>query len=169
MRDTWHCPLPLPPSLCPLPFLTKLEAVDRVLFPSHQSKDFMKFGYTLLYVKNVLATVEFYEKAFGIKRGFIHETSTYAEMDTGETKLGFVAVELAKSNGVTFAEVAKSNKAPGIEIAFITEDVAKAHAHAVSAGAVNVREPAEKPWGQTVSYVRDCNGFLVEICSPLAS
>lgn len=37
----------------------------------------------------------------------------------------------------------------------------------VEAGAVGVGEPAEKPWGRTVAYVRDNHGFLVEIGSPL--
>jgi len=30
-----------------------------------------------------------------------------------------------------------------------------------------VSEPETKPWGQTVAYVRDRNGFLVELCSPM--
>lgn len=63
----------------------------------------MKFGYTLLYVKDVEKTVAFYEAAFGMKRKFVHE-SGYGEMDTGPTKLGFVAYALAKSNGVSFEE-----------------------------------------------------------------
>ena len=28
-------------------------------------------------------------------------------------------------------------------------------------------EPATKPWGQTVAYLRDNSGFLVEICTPM--
>lgn len=28
-------------------------------------------------------------------------------------------------------------------------------------------EPFEKPWGQTVGYVRDINGVLIELCSPM--
>jgi hypothetical protein len=28
-------------------------------------------------------------------------------------------------------------------------------------------KPKQKPWGQTVGYVHDLNGFLVEICSPM--
>lgn len=28
-------------------------------------------------------------------------------------------------------------------------------------------KPTKKPWGQVVSYVRDCNGLLVEICSSM--
>ena len=40
---------------------------------------------------------------------------------------------------------------------------------ALAAGATAVRAPAKKPWGQIVSYVRDNNGFLVEICSPVTA
>jgi catechol 2,3-dioxygenase-like lactoylglutathione lyase family enzyme len=42
----------------------------------------MKFGYTILYVKDVEKTVAFYESAFGLKRKFVNE-SGYGEMDTG--------------------------------------------------------------------------------------
>ena len=38
---------------------------------------------------------------------------------------------------------------------------------AVSAGAVAVTAPLTKPWGQIVGYLRDHNGCLVEICSPV--
>ena len=41
----------------------------------------MKFGYTIIYVPDVLASVEFFESAFGLERRFVHE-SGYAEMDT---------------------------------------------------------------------------------------
>ena len=60
----------------------------------------MKFGYAILYVKDVEKTVTFYESAFGLKRKFVHE-SGYGEMDTGETMLAFVSVDLATSNGVS--------------------------------------------------------------------
>ena len=46
-------------------------------------------------------------------------------------------------------------------------DVEAAFKRAVEAGAQPWYEPAKQAWGQTVSYVRDPNGFLVEICSPL--
>ena len=38
---------------------------------------------------------------------------------------------------------------------------------ALSAGATKVTAPAKKPWGQTVGYVRDNNGFLVELCTAI--
>ena len=126
----------------------------------------MKFGYTLLYVNDVEKTVAFYELAFGLRRRFMHE-SGYGEMDTGATKLGFVSHDLAKSNGVMFAESQVKGPAPAAEIAFLTEDAAAAYATALKGGAHSVAAPKQKPWGQTVAYVRDLNGFLVELCTPV--
>lgn len=126
----------------------------------------MKLGYTLLYVDDVEKTVAFYEAAFGLQKNFIHENS-YGEMDTGTTKLGFVAHSLARSNGVEFRESRRDEPAPAVEIAFITDDVPGAYDRAVLAGAEAVAPAKQKPWGQTVAYVRDRNGFLVELCTPL--
>ncbi|MEP0820911.1 VOC family protein [Trichocoleus desertorum GB2-A4] len=55
----------------------------------------------------------------------------------------------------------------GIEIGFVTEDVAAAFAQAVTAGAVAVVAPTVKPWGQTVGYIRDLDGILIELGSPI--
>jgi uncharacterized glyoxalase superfamily protein PhnB len=126
----------------------------------------MKFGYTILYVEDVATTVAFYEAAFGLKRKFVHE-SGYGEMDTGETTLAFANVALATSNGVSFVPANPGGPSPAVEIAFVTQNVADAYTVAVKAGAVPVAEPKQKPWGQLVAYVRDLNGFLVEICSPI--
>jgi uncharacterized glyoxalase superfamily protein PhnB/ribosomal protein S18 acetylase RimI-like enzyme len=128
----------------------------------------MKFGYTILYVSDVEEAVSFYESAFGVKRAFVHEGG-YGEMATGETKLAFASVELAKSNGVSFHEALSHGPSPAVEIAFVTEDVATAFKKAVEAGATSVAEPKVKPWGQTVGYVRDIHGFLVELCSPVVA
>ena len=38
-----------------------------------------------------------------------------------------------------------------------------------AAGAIVVAPPTTKPWGQTVAYVRDLEGMLVEICTPVES
>jgi lactoylglutathione lyase len=126
----------------------------------------MKFGYTILYVEDVETTVAFYEAAFGLKRKFVHEGG-YGEMDTGDTTLAFASVALATSNGVSFTPANPNGPSPAVEVAFVTEDVVNGFAGAVKAGAVPVAEPKQKPWGQTVGYVRDLNGFLVEICSPM--
>ena len=57
--------------------------------------------------------------------------------------------------------------AAGWEICLITSDVAKAYDQAISKGCSPVAPPTEKLWGQTVSYLRDLNGCLVELASPI--
>jgi catechol 2,3-dioxygenase-like lactoylglutathione lyase family enzyme len=129
----------------------------------------MKFRYTIVYVPDVLASVEFFEKAFGLKRRFIHE-SGYAEMDTGTTALAFATHDLGASNLPDgYVKASNSGKPLGMEIALVTEDVASAHSKAISEGAISIKQPVVKPWGQTVSYVRCPDGTLVEICSPVLS
>jgi lactoylglutathione lyase len=129
----------------------------------------MKFGYTIIYVPDVLKTLKFYENAFGLKRKFVHESNMYAELETGETTLGFAAEEMRELNGVETSDNRPKNKPAGIEIAFVTKQVEKAYKKAIDAGAVALKKPAKKPWGQIVGYVRDCNGCLVEICSPVTA
>ena len=68
-----------------------------------------------------------------------------------------------------FPSLAKKPDGPAaaFEIGLVTEDVQSDYDKAVAGGAIAVSPPSEKPWGQVVSYVRDINGFLVEICSPM--
>lgn len=132
----------------------------------------MRLGYVLLYVEDVLASVDFYERAFGLTRRMVApagpgEAADYAEMDTGATALGFVTHTLAESNGVSYARPTADGPAPAVEVALVTDDVAGAFARATDAGAEAVVSPQTKPWGQTVAYVRDRDGFLVELCSPM--
>lgn len=127
----------------------------------------MKLGYALIYVDDVEKTMSFYTQAFGLEAGFLHESLQYGEMITGETKLGFVHHDTANSHGFEYEKLNLNRKAPGLEIGFVTKDVETAFNTAVKAGAVAVSTPLQKPWGQVVSYVRDCNGLLVEICSEM--
>jgi lactoylglutathione lyase len=62
----------------------------------------------------------------------------------------------------------KADVAAGFEIAFVTTDPEAAYGRAVDAGASAVKPPTLEPWGQTVGYVRDLNGCLVELCSSIA-
>jgi lactoylglutathione lyase len=125
----------------------------------------MKLGYVIIYVPNVAETVQFYEKAFGLTKRFVDETGNYAEMETGQTALAFASEELVSKTCHQFVPNRKTNSPAGAEVGFVVEDVASSFKAAVKSGAVPVVEPMKKPWGQTVSYVRDNNGFLVELCS----
>jgi lactoylglutathione lyase len=128
----------------------------------------IKFGYTILYVADVEKSMSFYEKAFGLTRKFIAPGNVYGELLTGETTLSFAEHALAASNLTDgFIKSSPSQKPFGIEIGFTTDDVDKAYENAIAAGAVAESKPTFKPHGQTVAYVRDVNGFLVEICTPM--
>ena len=128
----------------------------------------MKLGYTILYVPDVERAVAFYEHAFGLQRRFVHTSGQYAEMETGPTALAFAADALAASNfEADYQRADPDARPPAFEITFVTDDVASAFERATRAGAAPLAEPAEKPWGQTVSYVRDLNGVIVELCTPV--
>lgn len=126
----------------------------------------MKLGYVILYVADVVETVHFYEKAFGLSRRFIHESNAYAEMETGQTALAFVSETMLSH---PFRKNRIHEDAAGIEVSLVTENVSERFDHAIKSGAIEVLRPETKPWGQIVSYVRDNNGCLVEICSPIGS
>ena len=128
----------------------------------------MRFAYTIAYVRNVQRSVTFYEQAFGLKRRFVDESGQYAEMETGQTTLAFASNELGQSNlPGGFRENDPAEPPAGVEIAFVAEDVGAAFRSALEAGATKAAEPKTKPWGQTVAYVRDPDGVLVEIGSEM--
>ncbi len=130
----------------------------------------MKFGYTILYVKDVPHSVAFYEDAFGLSRRFVHEEGMYAEMDTGDTTLAFAAYGLARNNlPCGFHKNDPSDAPGGFEIALVTEDVQAAYERALEAGATPISPPAPKAWGQVCAFVRDRDGITVEICSPASN
>ena len=122
----------------------------------------MRFGYTILYVGDVAASVDFYERAFGLERRLLHDSGEYAEMETGATALAFASLGLAAQNVPGF----EHGSANGFEVCLVTEDVNGGFARAVEAGATAISEPATKPWGQEVAYVQDPDGVLVELASP---
>jgi uncharacterized glyoxalase superfamily protein PhnB len=123
----------------------------------------MIFRYTILYVDDVPSSLDFYERAFGLKRGFMHEGGDYGELITGETKLAFSSRELMRQLDKNPAS--PEANAPTFEIAFETDDVAAALRRAIDAGATPIQDTRDEPWGQTTSYVADQDGYLIEICS----
>jgi lactoylglutathione lyase len=127
----------------------------------------MRFGYTILYVRDVAASLELYERAFGQTRRFVHESGEYAELETGTTTLALASRELAASNlGDAFRPSGAEAPATPFEVCFVTEDVAAGYERAVREGAEPVTAPQTKPWGQDVAYVRDADGNLIELASP---
>lgn len=114
----------------------------------------MQFKYTIIYVNDVVKTVDFYQKAFLLQLKFLHESNQYAEMQTGNTTLAFASESLSKSNGLNFRPNRLNQVTSGFEIA-------------INAGCQEVSYPQKKPWEQMVAYVTDLNGILVEICESI--
>lgn len=125
----------------------------------------MIFRYTILYVNDVAAALDFFERAFGLERAFLHEGGDYGELKTGETRLAFSSTTLMQQLGKSPSRPAPD--APVFEIAFETDDVRASLDRAVAVGAKLIQDVREEPWGQTTSYVSDPDGYLVEICSPV--
>jgi lactoylglutathione lyase len=130
----------------------------------------VSLGYVIFYVKDVSAILAFYEEAFGLSRRFFTDDNgkAYGEVETGAARLAFASLAMAREQLKQDVVAASPDKPPlGMEIALVTPDVPALFARAVKAGATAVSEPATKPWGQTVAYLRDKDGHLVELCTLL--
>jgi lactoylglutathione lyase len=128
----------------------------------------MLLGWVIVYVDDPPATREFYMRAFGLQGGFVAPSGTYAELDTGATRLAFAAYALGEQNfagGVRRAPA--EGEPPNVEIALVDEDVDGAYERALAAGCTSLSAPADKPQGQRVAWVRDPFGTLVELATPL--
>lgn len=130
----------------------------------------MNFAYTIVYVADVPASLAFFERAFGLKTRFLHESGAYGEVETGAagTTLAFVDHATARDSVQhDYVAAGASSQPLGMEIGFTVDDVPAAFDRAVAAGAKVLAAPVTKPWGQTVAYVRCPDGTLVELCTAM--
>ena len=126
----------------------------------------MNFAYTIVYVADVAASLNFFERAFGLTRRFLHESGSYGELETGATTLSFATHATARANlGGDYAAADASALPLGIELGLVTDDVPAAVTRAVACGATLLTAPQTKRWGQGVAYVRCPDGSLVELCT----
>lgn len=126
----------------------------------------VKFSIVIYFVKDIQASLTFYEKAFGLKPRFVAKSGFYAELATGEVGLAFATEGFAEKALPTDFYKNNPRQAPaGCEIVFTASNVHEALESALKAGATKVADPEVKPWGQTVAYIRDPEGILVELAS----
>jgi lactoylglutathione lyase len=131
-----------------------------------QSK--FNLSYLILYVNDVEAMINFYKTTFGLETRFAAEDHTYAELNSGGTALAFAQHKLAGSNlSKGYLESDPKSRPFGFEIGITCRDVDAAMKKAISNGATLAEPVKVKPWGQTVGYIRDPEGFLVEVCTPM--
>ncbi len=149
--------------------ITKGNLVDNKQINNLKNMD-IQYRYTILYVKDVPRTIDFYNKAFGLEQKFLTPENDYGEIISGATTIAFANLELGTSNfkkGFTESDLTKQPF--GIELAFTTSEVEKGMERAIHNGGILLAEAVTKPWGQKVGYIRDINGFIIEICTPIQS
>jgi lactoylglutathione lyase len=127
----------------------------------------LTLGWTIVYVDDPVAASAFYERAFGLRPEFAAPDGTYAQLDTGQTKLAFAGYSLGESNFPGGVARPDADRPGNVEVALVAPDVDGATARAIEAGCASLADPIEKPHGQRVAYVRDPFGTLIEIASPL--
>jgi catechol 2,3-dioxygenase-like lactoylglutathione lyase family enzyme len=129
----------------------------------------MQLAYTIVYVADVAASLDFFERAFGFERRFLHESGGYGELATGGTTLSFAQHEVARGNlGHDYVAADRSAQPLGMELGLACADVPAAYQRALTAGGFGLAAPVSKPWGQVVAYVRCPDGTLVELCTPMS-
>jgi lactoylglutathione lyase len=128
----------------------------------------MRYGYTIIYVTSVEEALEFYKRAFGFEIKFVLDSKAYGELATGDTTLAFASHEMGDVNLGGKYKRANINDVPfGVELSFTTDDVQAAFNKAVASGAIPLKEPEQKPWGQAVAYVRAIDGSIIELATPI--
>lgn len=126
-------------------------------------------GWTVVYVDDPDRSVAWWSEVFGLPVRLQVPGGSYAELDTGATTLAFASHELAAGH---LPEGYARSDAPvplGMEVALVTDDPGALVARAVAAGATLVAEVAPQPQGQDVGWVRDPQGVLIEVCTPVAA
>lgn len=135
----------------------------------------MKLGYVIIYVKSVPESLTFYQDAFNLQTKFCVPSNEYGELALNDgTVLAFADEQfIASSIAADFRRNRRDEQShAGAQISLVIDEsqgetVDSCIAQALAAGAIMVKEPQVKPWGQTVAYIKDCNGFIVEICTPV--
>jgi lactoylglutathione lyase len=71
---------------------------------------------------------EFHQQAFGLRREFAAPDGSYAQLDTGPTKLAFASYALSKKNFDGGVErTALDGKSANVEITLVPDDVDSTH------------------------------------------
>ncbi|XP_028757098.1 uncharacterized protein LOC114716276 [Neltuma alba] len=123
------------------------------------------YGYTVVYVQDVSKSVAFYADAFGCDVRCVHESNRWGELDSGQTTIAFTPMHQHETDDLTGkVQAPRSNRErQPVEVCFVYDDVDAAYERAIEKGAVGIREPEEKEWGQKVGYVRDIDGIVVRM------
>ncbi|NIR32490.1 MAG: VOC family protein [Gammaproteobacteria bacterium] len=120
--------------------------------------------YTVVIVEDLDRSLEFYTQMLGLE--LAHRSGPFAQMQTGTTRLAFCTRE-AMAQTLDFRILPPANSAPAFELGFKVDDVDAAYKELTGKGVPSVAAPADRPWGQRTAYVRDPDGYLIELVQDL--
>jgi uncharacterized glyoxalase superfamily protein PhnB len=127
----------------------------------------MKFAKTIVYVEDAKASLEFFEKAFGLKTRAFYDQGV-GEVETGgDTTIAFANYGIGQGHLPERYTAGRCDQV-GFELSLVSENVEADFKRAVEAGAESLQEPEKKPWGQVSSYLRLPDGTFVDLASPVA-
>ncbi len=130
------------------------------------------FANTVVWVPDVQRAADFYTKVFGIKVLFKMDLGTHwwLEMNSGVTHLSFASEKQAME--FTQGKLHRNRKAAvpaAIALTMRVKDLQAALQRATTAGGVVVAPPKQQPWGLVEARVRDPDGVLVAVVSPVTA
>jgi len=122
--------------------------------------------YVVLVVADLDRALAFYVDVIGLPLG--HRSGPYAQLATGTTRLSlYERAAMAETLGRRLD--APAPDAPGFELGFLVDDCDRAFQELVEAGAEPATPPADRAWGQRTAYVRDPDGYLLELAEDIRS
>ena len=126
----------------------------------------MRFGATVLYVNDVRAAIDFYQRAFGLALRFHDETLGFAELETGGSILALASHSVGELLMPNSYSPPEGGRPAGVEIGFLSDDVPGAFAKVIAAGAAPIALPKRMPWGLEVAYARAPDGTILGLSEP---
>ena len=125
----------------------------------------LKFGNAVVYVDDLPAALDFYQRALGLEPRFHDPEAGYAEL--GPEGHFALAAHRAGEMMMPGAYNQFGKRVSAVEVAFFTTEVGAAFDRAVAAGAVALTTPRKMPWGQTVAYVQSPEGTILGFVTPM--
>lgn len=117
-----------------------------------------------LITDDVARLVDFYEHLTGITADRPNED--FAELRTDTANL---AIGSTRTVGLIAPGAARAADNHSVLVEFLTDDVDRVHRDLVALGAEVVMAPTTMPWGNRSLVVRDPDGTLVNVFSPVTA
>jgi len=124
----------------------------------------MQLAATRIFTDDVDALVQFYERLTGIIAERIHPM--FAELRTPSSTLAIASTATVPLLGNDAAQ-ARSNRS--VVLDFVVDDVDAAYLALQDVVEVFVNKPTDMPWGNRSLLIRDPEGNLVNIFTPISN